>query len=116
MSRYFKPPQPLSEEEMLERATEGLSPQESSFYKFLHRDLTEEDVERKSKPHVAFVDFEISMQSMDKDGILDETPYPVKDFIDTGMGNKGRLIVKGGSFVETLKKVDKIMRYINEQD
>jgi hypothetical protein len=99
----------------LDKMSEGLDSQQNSFLRLLHTDQENKESPRKNKPHVAIVDFQITMQQIDTDGNLTNTIHNANDLRKLGMNDTGKLIIKGGNFCEVAKKVDKVLRLINEQ-
>jgi len=102
--------------EWMDNLCEGLDSQQSSFARLLHRPQEKNESLRKNRPHVAIVEFKITTNEIDTDGNLISRINNANDLKKIGMNDSGRLIVKGGNFSEVAKKVDSILRLINEQN
>jgi hypothetical protein len=105
---------PKELEDHLEMATKDMEPSEAAYVKLINRQFEKEEEVRKNKPHVALVEFNIKIHPMSADGTLDP---PVKNIELTkmGMNEGGVLQVRGASFVETAKKLDKLLKELNEK-
>lgn len=107
----------LTQEELqdhLDMATKDMEPSEAAYVKLINRRFEKEEEVRKNKPHVALVEFTIKVHPMSADGTLDP-PVKTIELAKMGMNEAGVLQVRGASFVDAAKKLDKLLKELNEK-
>ena len=106
----------IPEDDFLDKITEGMDPSEAALLRIQQKQAQKEEEVRRNKPHVATIKFNIQAFPMDAHGILDMYPVKKAHFADMGMNDEGAIHVKAANFCELAKKIDKILRYINDEE
>lgn len=69
---------------------------------------------RREKAHVATLSFEIDVRPVNLDNSIDNSALNNKDFERYNMSNKARIIIKGSSEGDCIKKVKQALEKIND--
>jgi len=102
------------------RLSKGLNSSQSAFLEWLTKEPENKQLPRKDKPHVASIDFNIKFRHMDANGQISPEQIPSRDvqafLTRAGMSNAGSIYITGSNLNETIQKIDKILRLIDEQN
>lgn len=68
----------------------------------------------REKAHVAVLNFEIEVTPVNLDNTIEDPPLNNKDFERYKMSNKARIIIKGSSEADCIRKVKQALEKIND--
>ena len=104
------------------RVEESLDANQSKFLQWMNKKPPEDpqDIARKSKPHIASIEFKITVHQMDTKGQISAKPVPKADVVQffraANMTDAGEIFITGSDLCDTITKVDKVLRLIHEQN
>ena len=88
----------------------------SAFIKALDKIRHEKsaDFSRREKAHIAILNFEIEVKPVNLDNTMEDSSLNNKDFSRYNMSNKAKIIIKGSSEADCVKKVKQALEKVND--
>ena len=69
---------------------------------------------RREKAHIATIQFEIEVRPVNLDNTMEDSALNNKDFERYNMSNKARILIKGSSEADCIKKIKQALEKMND--